>query len=48
MSVIKLDKNSQGLKYLEGKSLGLEVKFTDINDKIILSKQYEFTRENAK
>lgn len=49
MSVSKLDKNSQVLKYLEGKSLGLEVKFTDINDKIILSKRWnEFTRENAK
>lgn len=31
LSVSKLDKNSQVLKYLEEKSLNLEVKFTDIN-----------------
>ena len=32
LSVSKLDKNSQVLKYLEEKSLNLEVKFTDINE----------------
>lgn len=48
LSVSKLDKNSQVLKYLEEKSLNLEVKFTDINDKIILEKLYDFTQQNAK
>ena len=46
LSVSKLDKNSQVLKYLEEKSLNLEVKFTDINDKIILEKLYDFTQQN--